>query len=183
MEDINKKTIRFPEETAARLQKVALKFGRTKVKIFIQMVDYFYHTKKDPVDLNDEALKTSILKGNQHLAGFIKTQEQSLLIPIRQDAERMINSQRKILEWLDREEAAHHKASIEGHQQCLQRLADMDQLVRKITGHLQSKEQLKSQFLFILETYIKAREQFGLMTPAKERDGLISKVKQQVKNL
>lgn len=183
MEDLNKKTIRFPEETASRLLKIADKLGRTKVRIFIQMVDYFYHTKKDPADLNDDALRTSILKGNQHLAGFIKTQEQSLLIPIRQDAERMVNSQRKILEWLSTEEAAHHKASAEAQQQCTQRLNDIDQLVKQIRNHLQTKEQLKFQFSFILDSYIRAREQFGLMTSAREKDELVAKIKQQIKNL
>lgn len=183
MEDVNKKTIRFPDETGSKLEKTARKLGRTKVQVFIQMVDYFYHTKKDPADLSDEALKTAILKGNQHLTGFIKTQEQSLLIPIRQDTERMIHSQRKILEWLNKEETAHHHSTASGQQHQAQRLNEIDLLVRQIGKQLQQKEQLKSQFMFILEAYIKAREQFNLMTPAREKEELISKVKQQVKNL
>ena len=183
MEDINKKTIRFPEATGERLSMLALKFGRTKVKFFTQMVDYFYHTKKDPNDLNDEALKTSIIKGNQHLTGFIKTQEQSLLIPLKQDAERIVNSQRRILEWLSNEETLHHKNTSSSLQQQLQKLNDVDQHLKQLTRQAHSREQLKSQFLFILESYIKAREQFGLMTPAREKEELINKVKQLVRNL
>ncbi|KAA8478259.1 hypothetical protein BDE36_2471 [Arcticibacter tournemirensis] len=183
MEDVNKKTIRFPNETGSKLEKTARKLGRTKVQLFIQMVDYFYHTKKDPADLNDEALKTAILKGNQHLTGFIKAQEQSLLIPIRQDTERMINSQRRILEWLTKEEAAHHNSTASNLQHQTQKLSEIDLLVRQIGKQLQQKEQLKSQFMLILEAYIKAREQFSLMTSAREKDELVSKVKQQVKNL
>ncbi|WP_317132938.1 BfmA/BtgA family mobilization protein, partial [Arcticibacter tournemirensis] len=94
----NNRSVKFSLEVDRKFEKVSGRLGRNKRTLFIQMVDYFYHTKKDPHDLNDEALKTSIIKGNQHLTGFIKTQEQSLLIPIKQDAERMVSSQRRILE-------------------------------------------------------------------------------------
>ncbi|KAA8474834.1 hypothetical protein BDE36_1366 [Arcticibacter tournemirensis] len=183
MQEQNNRSVKFSAAIDQRFEKVAMKLGRNKRTVFIQMVDYFYHTKKDPADLNDEALKTAILKGNQHLTGFIRTQEQSLLIPIRQDTERMVNSQRKILEWLNKEELNHHRNTATGQQQQTQKLAEIDQVAKQISKHLQGKEQLKSQFNFILEAYIKARDQFSLMTSAREKEDLISKVKQQIKDL
>ncbi|TQM49659.1 hypothetical protein BDE36_1384 [Arcticibacter tournemirensis] len=179
----NNRSVKFSLEVDRKFEKVSGRLGRNKRTLFIQMVDYFYHTKKDPHDLNDEALKTSIIKGNQHLTGFIKTQEQSLLIPIKQDAERMVSSQRRILEWLSNEETYHHKNTSAGLQQQLQKLNEVDGLVRQLVKLAQAKEQLKSQFLFILDSYIKSREQFGLMTPAREKEELINKVKQLVRNL
>lgn len=183
MEDRNNRSVKFSLEVDSKFEKVAVRLGRNKRTLFMQMVNYFYHTKKDPNDFNDEALKTSIIKGNQHLTAFIKTQEQSLLIPMKQDAERMVNSQRRILEWLSNEEALHHKNTSTGLQQQLQKLNEVESLVKQIIKLAHAKEQLKSQFLFILDSYIKSREQFGLMTPAREKEELITKVKQQVRNL
>lgn len=183
MQEGNIRSVKFTPAVDQRFEKIAAKFGRNKRTVFVQMVDYFFHTRKDPADLNDEALKTAILKGNQNLTGFIKTQEQSLLIPIRQDTDRMISSQRTILEWLNKEEAAHHNSSANTLKLHSQKLDDIDLLVRQVAKHLQTKEQLKSQFLLIFESYIKARDQFGLMTPAREKEDLINKVKQQLKDL
>jgi hypothetical protein len=60
MEDINVKSVRYPEVTDQKFEKIALKLGRTKRQVFIQMVDYFYKSKKDPMDLNDELLKNTL---------------------------------------------------------------------------------------------------------------------------
>jgi len=43
-----------------------------------------------------------------------------------------------------------------------------------------SKEQLKAQFLYILDSYIKSRDALGLMTSGKEKEELISTTKAQV---
>ena len=74
MEDINVKSVRYPEVTDQKFEKIALKLGRTKRQVFIQMVDYFYKSKKDPMDLNDELLKNTLLKNHQQYIGIIKTQ-------------------------------------------------------------------------------------------------------------
>ena len=47
LEDINVKSVRYPEVTDQKFEKIALKLGRTKRRVFIQMVDYFYKSKKD----------------------------------------------------------------------------------------------------------------------------------------
>ncbi|GAC1307544.1 MAG: hypothetical protein NVSMB24_19590 [Mucilaginibacter sp.] len=56
--DKNIKTIRFPVKTDEKLQTIANKSGLTKLDFFIYMVNYFYKSKKDPIDVNDELLKT-----------------------------------------------------------------------------------------------------------------------------
>ena len=61
-EDINVRSVRYPLITDQKFEKIALKLGRTKRQVFIQMVDYFYKSKKDPMDLNDEMLKNTLMK-------------------------------------------------------------------------------------------------------------------------
>ncbi|HEY8929828.1 MAG TPA: BfmA/BtgA family mobilization protein [Mucilaginibacter sp.] len=165
MEDINIKNIRFPVETDNRLIKLAERFGRTKLDLFKQMVDYFYRTKKDPLDTNDELLKAAIGKNYHSLTGFVKTQEKELLVPMRVEIDRMISSQKKILDCFNTQILQHNKQQTE--------------LLKQVAQTLQAKEQLKTKFGYILEQYIKAREQPGLSITAKEE--LIKKAKEQLK--
>lgn len=169
MEDLNVKTIRFPVETDAKLVKLADKFGRSKLNLFKQMVDYFYRTKKDPLDVNDELLKNTIIKGHHNLTGFIRTQEQTLLIPMKQDIDRMIGSQVKILDCFNKQILEHNQQSESQH----------GELLKHITQSLQSKEQLKTKFIYLLDSYAKA----SLSATAKEKDELINKIRNQVKLL
>jgi hypothetical protein len=53
MEDINVRSVRYPVTVDQKFEKIALKLGKTKRQVFIQMVDYFYKSKKDPLDQND----------------------------------------------------------------------------------------------------------------------------------
>jgi hypothetical protein len=48
----------YPVAVDEKFEKIALKLGRTKRQVFIQMVDYFYKSKKVPSDLNDELWET-----------------------------------------------------------------------------------------------------------------------------
>jgi hypothetical protein len=45
---------------------------------------------------------------------------------------------------------------------------------------VKSKEALKSQFMFILDSYIKSRDAFGMMTSGREKEELIAVTKAQV---
>jgi len=56
-------------------------------------------------------------------------------------------------------------------------------LLEMIAGGLTDKEALKVQFLFILDSYIKAREAFNMMTAAREKEELAATIKAQVKLL
>ena len=52
MEDLNTKTVRFDKATSEKLEGLALKLGLSKRALVIQMVEYFYRTKKEPADIN-----------------------------------------------------------------------------------------------------------------------------------
>ncbi|WP_147425667.1 BfmA/BtgA family mobilization protein [Mucilaginibacter gracilis] len=169
MEDQNIKNIRFPVETDKHLIRLAEKLGRTKLTVFKQMVEYFYRTKKDPLDINDELLKNTIVKGHQNLTGFIRVQEQTLLMPMKQDMDRMIGSQKKILECFNKQILEHNRQSEQ------QLTAMQNQLVQ---GQ-QNKEQLKARFLYLLDSYAKTSSQGGGIN----KDDLLIRIKEQVKNL
>ncbi len=183
MQDLNNKTIRFPEKANDNLTKVAQKFGRTKLKIFLQMVEYFYHTKKDPADLNDGALRNAVIKGNHQIASFLKAQEQLLLIPIKQDSERISHAQQKVLEWLSSDEI--------GHRQRMEKmLSNQSKLIEEISflsrNHLtkiQNKEQMKHLFQEIFESYVIQRDGFSLMTSSKEKENVLAEARRKIKNL
>jgi hypothetical protein len=167
MEDLNIKNLRFPVETDSQLIKLSEKFGRTKIDLFKQMVDYFYRTKKDPLDTGDEVLKAIIAKNHHNLTGFIKTQEKELLIPVKLDMDRMIGSQKKILDCFN--------TQILEHNQQIQK--QQTELLKQFSQLLQSKEVLKAKFAFILESYAKARDQ------ARDKDDLLRKTQAQIKML
>lgn len=164
---VNTKTLRFSDEVDEKLSKIAGRIGRGKQLFFEQMVDYFYRTKKDPLDTGDEVLKTIISKNYHNLTGFIKTQEKELLIPVKLDTDRMIGSQKKILDCFN--------TQILEHNQQIQK--QQTELLKQFSQLLQSKEVLKSKFAFILESYAKARDQ------VRDKDDLLRKTQAQIKML
>lgn len=179
-EDINVRSVRYPVPVDDKLVKIALKLGRTKRQVFIQMVDYFYKSKKDPLDLNDELLKNALMKNHQQYIGFIKSQENLLLIPIKTEMDRMVASQVKIIDRFNSEVLKHNVDVINKQNVHDQKLNAIGTLMEAMQKSLKSKEALKAQFLFILDSYIKSRDAFGMMTSGREKDELISVTKAQV---
>jgi hypothetical protein len=180
MEDINVRSVRYPVTVDQKFEKIALKLGRTKRQVFIQMVDYFYKSKKDPLDLNDELLKNALMKNHQQYIGFIKSQENILLIPMKTEMDRVSVSQGKIIDRFNSEVLKHNVDMINKqnvHDQKLNAIGVMMETIRK---NQKSKEALKAQFLFILDSYIKSRDAFGMMTSGREKEELISVTKAQV---
>lgn len=180
------RTIKYTPQTAMKFDKVALKLGRSNRLVFAQMVDYFYRSKKDPLDINDELLKNTLLKNHKDYIGFIKTQENDLLIPIKREVDRMIRNQKDIVGYFGNQEK-HNKTMEAGHLDLvasqnvqLRKLNDSEQEIKTISGKLTTKERLKIQFHYILNHYIKNRDAFGMMTSAKEKDELIQKTKNQI---
>ncbi len=179
-EDINVRSVRYPVPVDDKLVKIALKLGRTNRQVFIQMVDYFYKSKKDPLDLNDELLKNALMKNHQQYIGFIKSQENLLLIPIKTEMDRMVASQVKIIDRFNSEVLKHNVDVINKQNVHDQKLNAIGTLMEAMQKSLKSKEALKAQFLFILDSYIKSRDAFGMMTSGREKDELISVTKAQV---
>lgn len=120
------------------------------------------------------------MKNHQQYIGFIKSQENLLLIPMKTEMDRVSVSQGKIIdrfntEVLKRNVDVLNKQNV--HDQKLNAIGVMMETIRK---NQKSKEALKAQFLFILDSYIKSRDAFGMMTSGREKEELISVTKAQV---
>ncbi|MCR8557003.1 hypothetical protein KXD93_05090 [Mucilaginibacter sp. BJC16-A38] len=166
------KSIRFPVGTHQKLVKLCEKLGRNQVELFIAMVDYFYRTKKDPADINDELLKNALAKNHQTYIRFIRSQEDNLLIPVKENVDRMIVNQREIVRYFN-EQVLNANKTIQQQQEAQARQLDA------IGQQLDNKEKLKVKFGFILTNYTRALQN----TPPKERDALLQEAKQQVSKL
>jgi hypothetical protein len=181
--DENVKTIRFPVKTDQKLQVIANRCGLTKLDFFIHMVDYFYKSKKDPRDLNDELLKNAIHKKTDNIVAFIRTQEQELLIPMKKDSERMILTQLQIVDFFNQHIIKHNDEQREvntAQSTSISRIADY---LEKLDTAQYDKKLLKKKFSTILEYYISAREQMGMITKQADKNTLIQNARQQLSNL
>lgn len=177
------KTLRFSISVDEKLQKVALKSGLTKLDFFIAMVDYFYKSKKDPRDLNDELLKKELHKKTDNIIGFIRTQEEELLRPIKKEGERMIAGQEKIIAFFNENIIKHNDVQKAAFQTQLNNISKVIEFLKKLDTMQYEKNALKTKFSAILEYYIKSREQLSVFNKQTDKDELASHVRQQVKNL
>jgi hypothetical protein len=166
------KSIRFPLGTHQKLVKLCEKLGRNQVELFIAMVDYFYRTKKDPADINDELLKNALAKNHQIYIRFIRSQEDNLLIPVKENVDRMIVNQREIVRYFN-EQVLNANKTILQQQEAQARQLDA------ISHQVDNKEKLKVKFGFILTTYSKALQHASI----KERELLFQEAKQQINKL
>jgi len=180
MEDINVRSVRYPILVDQKFEKIALKLGRTKRQVFIQMVDYFYKSKKDPIDLNDELLKNALMKNHQQYIGFIKSQENMLLIPMKTEMDRVSVSQGKIIERFNTQILKANTDLLNNQHTQDGKLNAIGIIMDTMQKGLKSKEALKSQFLHILDGYIRSRDAFGMMTSGREKEELIAVTKAQV---
>ncbi|SDE94874.1 hypothetical protein SAMN05216464_11139 [Mucilaginibacter pineti] len=182
MEDINVKSVRYPQVVDVKLEKLARKLGRTKRALFIQMVDYFYKSKKDPADLNDEMLKKELSNGVSRILSFMKTQEQELLQPTFTHANTMVTTSQKRTEWIIKlnDWLNAHKKTVE---QVDQRMGSLEKAIEKTQKNLNDKALLKSRFTRILEYYISQRESLGWPVSAAKKEELQAQVRQSLENL
>lgn len=179
-------TIKFDRQTAVKMGRIALKLGRPKRLVFAQMVDYFHRSKKDPLDVNDELLKNTLLKQHKDYIGFIRTQENDLLIPIKREVDRMTRSQKNIVDFFN-DQQKHNKVVLEVDRDMLDGQKSLTDIIKMalvsldgISASLATKESLKEQFRYILETYIRTRDGFGMMTSAKEKEELVRVTRKQI---
>lgn len=175
METEKEKSIRFPQAVHAKLQKLALKLGRTQLQVFVQMVDYFYRSGKDPRDLNEGILLRQLGKNHDWYVSFIRKQESELLIPIKNDMElvtsqydALMNTTTKIGQGTERLQVSQR---------------EVDRVLRIVAEKIQTKDILKKRFTEIFERYIANRERFGLMTSGKEKEDLLSATRFEIHNI
>ena len=179
MEQENVNTVKYPASLDAKFSKVASALGLTKRELFVKMVDYFYRTKKDPSDHNDELLKNTLNKSHKAYTSFIKAQEQLLLIPMKEAMDKMISNQRDIVKYFNQHVLNTNKSIFKSQQEQTATLQQMEELLVK---SLENKEKLKSIFLHILNHYIASREELGTFK-TREKEELAENVRKQVKNL
>ena len=181
------RTVRYSQQTADKFDKIGLKLGRDNRLVFAQMVDYFYKSKKDPVDLNDELLKNTILKQQKEYIGFIKTQETELLIPVKRDLGRLMDFEQKVynlaLKALPKQVENLNSGIAFQNQQLKALDVKLDMKLSRITNSLLEKEDLKRQFLSILENYAKARDGITLMSSKQEKESIIQNTRSLIRNL
>ncbi|MBB5620893.1 hypothetical protein HDE69_001946 [Pedobacter cryoconitis] len=182
MEDINIKSIRYPVAVDEKLEKLRLKFGRTKRQFFMQMVDYFYKSKKDPADLNDEILKKEVANGISRIISFIQRQESDFLLPTLTDLGKLItvaNAHTKYFEALGQYAVSDDKQT----KQIFVRFTTLDNAIAKTQNHLESKTRLKDQFSNILEHYIIHRESLGWPVSNAKKEELQKHIRQSLENI
>lgn len=172
MEQENVNTVKYPAQLDIKFAKVALSLGLTKRELFVKMVEYFYRTKKDPSDINDELMKSTLAKNHKAYTIFIKAQENLLLIPMKESMDRMITNQKEIVKYFNEQVIYANKTIIK----------NLNSTENLITKSLQDKEKLKAVFLQILNHYIKSREELGTFK-TREKEELADVARNQIKSL
>ena len=177
------RTVKYSASDSVKFDKVALKLGRPKRLVFSQMVDYFHRTKKDPLDVGDEVLRNTILKGQKDHIGFIRTQETELLIPIKRDVSRMAEAMQNIVDRFNAQVLRHNGEIIESQLKQGRTLDSLSRSIGNIEGKTKSADLLKRSFMLLLDAYIRERVSFSIMTSAKEKEELADRVRRQIELL
>lgn len=177
------RTVKYTMQDDAKFEKIALKLGRSKRQVFSQMIDYFYRSKKDPIDLSDELLKNTILRGQKEYIGFIKTQETELLIPIKRDQTRTIEALKKIVDFFNNHIIKQNGEVLGNQSVQAKRISALTDVVSSVKNKLDTGEKLKNKFIYILENYIRTRESFTMMTSGREKEELIANTMKQINQL
>lgn len=182
MEDNGIKSIRYPLEADEKLTKLALGLGRSKKLLFMQMIDYFDKSKKDPKDLNDEALKKELVNGVDRIIRFIRTQEKEFLLPITTDSSKLHQIAANSIKYLDSLNR-YAGEDIKKTNDILKALASLDKAIGKTQLYHEEKIQLKARFKKILDYYIAQRETLGWSASAAKKDELQKHTRQSLENL
>ena len=174
--EVYAKSVRFTEETNGKFTGLALRLGRDKRVVFRQMVEYFHKTKKDPMDINDEALKNTLVKNHDTYIRFIRAQEEKILIPVKTEVDRMVASQIKIIDSFNSQVLKANRDILTAQ---AQQAAETNHLLKTITEKQDNKESLKLKFLYILNTYTKNLVQAA----PKDREAILQETRQHIGKL
>lgn len=180
--DENTRSVRFPVEVDDRLALLSRKLGRTKRLLVMQMVDYFYKSKKDPADLNDEILKKELSSGVNRILSFIRKQETDLLVPLYSMLDELgavTKQQSGLIDLISdgqQQSSEFLKANTEY-------LSALDKVLKKIFLGITQRQELKDGFRRILEHYIAQRETLGWPVSAAKKDELARQVREALDKL
>ncbi len=180
--DENIRSVRFPVEVDGRLALLSRKLGRTKRQLVMEMVDYFYRSKKDPADLNDEVLKKELSSGVSRILSFIRKQETDLLVPLYSMLDELgaVTKQQSGLIDLISDEQQQASEFLKANTEYLGRL---DKVLKKIFLGITQKQELKDGFRRILEHYIAQRETLGWPVSNAKKEELAKQVREALDKL
>jgi len=173
------RSIKYSEAEGIKLDKIALKLGRSKRLVFLQMTEYFYRTKKDPLDINDDLLKTTMVRNHKDYIGFIKTQENDLLIPTRREVAQLSEAQKRLIIGFNGLLKQNEMVPVLMEKQN-QYLYQLNKDYKLIFEKLQDKQGLKQLFLNILEGYALARDNLPAIGSKKDKVQLLAATKNQI---
>lgn len=114
--------------------------------------------------------------------GFIKAQEDLLLIPMKQCMDKMIANQKDIVKYFNEQVLGANKAILKNQTDFQQSHKETEKLIKLISAGLEQKERLKSKFQYILISYSKSREELGSFK-GREKEELLELTKRQIENL
>lgn len=147
------------------------------------MVEYFYRTKKDPIDINDDLLKSTFMNGFKRYAGMIKQQEKELLMPTLLAVDKLTRDQGLLLNFLDKQLLTQNQQLLNQVNLQSQKVAQVESVLRLISSSLETKVTLKEKFIRILERYIKERESLTVFSKDKDKEEIISRIKREIMQL
>ncbi|MBB2147333.1 BfmA/BtgA family mobilization protein [Pedobacter gandavensis] len=173
------KSIRFPVSAHNKLLKLSEKFGRNQSLLFVQMVEYFYRSSKDPLDIGEEQLRKTLSRNHDAYTSFIKSQEKVLLIPMRVEMERMIKNQEQIVSFFNDQVLKANKSLLENQQVQIKAIAESEKMIKVLYQDREIKRILQQKFLIILDTYIKNRENLGSFK-TREKEELVELARKQI---
>jgi hypothetical protein len=177
------RTVKYTISDDIKFEKIAGKLGRSKRQVLSQMIDYFYRSKKDPIDLNDELLKNTILKGQKEYIGFIRTQETDLLIPIKRDTTSMVELLKKIVLSFNNQVLKYNEQVLSNQTNQSKGLSSVYETLGYIEKKTEAKVSLKQKSINILNRYIKERESLGIMSSAREKEEMANKARKELELL
>jgi hypothetical protein len=173
------RSIKYSETEGIKLDKIALKLGRSKRLVFLQMTEYFYRTKKDPLDINDDLLKTTMVRNHRDYIGFIKTQENDLLIPTRREVAQLSEAQKRLIIGFNGLLKQNEMVPVLMEKQN-QLLYQLEQHYKSISVRIQDKQSLRQLFLNILDGYAIARDNLPAIGSKKDKVQLLAATRNQI---
>ena len=173
------RSVKFNLQVDKKLDNLARKLGRTKRTIVIQMIDYFYSTKKDPLDINDHALRNQLSQGINRILSFIKQQEKDLLLPNFNLSCEVL----KLMQVQDSESFQH----IQVFKELTILVKDMHQSVDSVKRQLDSekikKSVLTANTIKLVENFLKERDAIGWSLNSVKKDELYKKLISELNKL
>lgn len=170
------KTLRFSAETDEKLGEAAARLGLSKFRFFNLMVDYFYRTRKDPADVNDEVLKKTLFRNHDTYVRFIRAQEDRILIPLKEEMDRMVASQIKIIDSFNNQVLKANREILSGQDT---HSRQVEQMIGLFSERLDDKEGMKQKFRYILNHFYKAM----IQASAREKEALLLETLEHIAKL